>query len=90
MTTMLVPAMKTEASETETVDVAIQENASNAYDELMSSFPASRATGEKIYPDYYGGSYINNEGKLVVYIKEGFAVPELLSTDDDIVYENLY
>lgn len=54
----------------------------------MSSFPASRATGEKIYPDYYGGSYINNEGKLVVYIKEGFAVPELLSTDDDIVYEN--
>lgn len=88
LTTMLVPAMKTEASETETVDVAIQENASNAYDELMSSFPASRATGEKIYPDHYGGSYINNEGKLVVYIKEGFAVPELLSTDDDIVYEN--
>ena len=40
LTTMLVPAMKTEASETETVDVAIQENASNAYDELMSSFPA--------------------------------------------------
>ena len=33
LTTMLVPAMKTEASETETVDVAIQENASNAYEE---------------------------------------------------------
>lgn len=56
-------------------DVGVQEDAHEAYENLMNSFPQQRSTGEKIYPDYYGGSYINDEGKLVVYVKDMVSEP---------------
>jgi hypothetical protein len=51
-------------------DVSVQESASEAYDELIASFPQERTTGSKIYPEYFGGSYINERGQLVIYVTE--------------------
>lgn len=51
-----------------------QEDANVALENLLNSFEAkrTRATGKYAYPDYYGGAYIDDNGKLVVYIKKGF------------------
>lgn len=74
--------------ELESSDVSIQEEASKAYDELMNSFPQSRSTGEKLYPDYYGGSYINDKGQLVVYVTDLNNVPLVASaqSEDSVIY----
>ena len=37
------------------------------YEKLMDSFEDTE-TGELIYPDYYGGSYINDDGDAVVCV----------------------
>lgn len=88
---LIVPIMafsiSTDAAEDENLDIGVQENACTAYEELMDSFPESRATGQKIYPDYYGGSYINDNGKLVIYITEGTDIPTPLNNDENVVYE---
>lgn len=51
-----------------------QEDANVALENLLNSFEATRtrATGKYAYPDYYGGAYIDDNGKLVVYITKGF------------------
>lgn len=49
-----------------------EDKASKIFDELMESFAVSsrsNSEGEIIYPDYYGGAYINNEGNLVILAK---------------------
>jgi streptogrisin B len=55
----------------EAVDVSVQESAYHAYESLMTLFTLQGGTEDKSYPDYYGGSYINDDGKLVVYVKNG-------------------
>ena len=47
-----------------------QEKASMLYDEVLNSFPESRKDGEKIYPDNYGGSFIDEKGNLNIYKKD--------------------
>lgn len=81
-------SMSTYAAEDENMDVSVQESAVAAYDELMNSFPQSRATGEKIYPDYYGGSYINENEQLVVYVTDLNFVPLVASAEnnDTVIY----
>lgn len=75
------------AVETE-IDNSVQENAAASYDELMSSFSCTYSgNGEKIYPDYYGGSYINDEGQLVVYVTNDVQRPTVLSDNSDVIYE---
>lgn len=37
------------------------------YEKLMDSFEDTE-TGELVYPEYYGGSYINDDGDAVVYV----------------------
>ena len=70
------------------VDDGVQENAMAAYDELMTSFATTYSnSGEKIYPDYYGGSYINDAGQLVVYVTDNVQRPAVLSDNSDVVYE---
>ncbi|MDR0999740.1 MAG: S1 family peptidase [Clostridiales bacterium] len=49
-------------------DIEVQEPAANAYERLINLFTASRATGDKLYPDYYGGSFITDDGKLTIYV----------------------
>ena len=45
-------SMSVFAAEPESVDVGVQEEASAAYEELMNSFPQSKSTGDRVYPDY--------------------------------------
>lgn len=82
-------SMSVFAAEPESVDVGVQEEASAAYDELMNSFPQSKSTGDRVYPDYYGGAYINDEGRLVVYVTDLNKAPSLMSVDDNnaIIYQ---
>jgi streptogrisin B len=76
-------------SETTYIDAEAQESACQAYDNLMNSFPMSRETGRKIYPDYYGGSFINDEDKLVVYVTNMDNVLALgaVLDSDDVVFQ---
>lgn len=67
-------------------EAGVQEDAYAAYEELINSFPQSKTTGKKLYPDYYGGSYINDEGKLVIYVTDNSAVP-MLFNNDNVIYE---
>ncbi|MDR2043819.1 MAG: S1 family peptidase [Clostridium sp.] len=68
-------------------DAPVQESAASSYDELMGSFSVEDS-GEKEYPDYYGGSYINDKGQFVVYVTDDTARPAVLSDQEDIVYES--
>lgn len=67
-------------------EISVQESAAAAYDELMTSF-SSTYSNEKIYPDYYGGSYINDNGKLVVYVTNEGSQPTILQSNEDVIYE---
>ena len=70
------------------VDDGVQESAVAAYDELMASFATTYSnSGEKIYPDYYGGSYINDAGQLIVYVTDNVQRPAVLSDNANVVYE---
>ena len=44
-----------------------QRNSNAAIDVLYASFPTNR-NGETIYPDYYGGVYMDDNGNLVVLV----------------------
>lgn len=70
-------------------DAGVQEVASVAYDELMASFvTAYTNSDEMIYPDYYGGSYINDVGQLVVLVTEDSQEASVLSDNANIIYES--
>jgi hypothetical protein len=48
-------------------DYLQKQSVSNSYyEKLMASYPDSKS-GEKIYPDSYGGAFIDNAGNLVIY-----------------------
>lgn len=44
-------------------------------EKLLNSFgmTKTRSLNEDEYPDYYGGEYINKDGKLIVFVKEDFS-----------------
>lgn len=86
---ILAFSMSTYAAEDENIEVSVQESAAAVYDELMNSFPQSRATGEKIYPDYYGGSYINENEQLIVYVTDLSFAPLVASAEnnDTVIYQ---
>lgn len=68
-----------------------QKEAVDSYREMLTSFgqtkTKSMASGE--YPDYYGGSYINEDGKLVVFvlgdIHKGKAKLNSITSNDEII-----
>lgn len=47
--------------------LAQNENSYLSYEKLIESFE-DKETSETVYPDYYGGSYIDDNGKLVIYV----------------------
>lgn len=49
-------------------DAAVQEEAAAAYQALMARFRAD--FGEDAYPDWYGGSYIDKSGTLVISVTQ--------------------
>lgn len=56
-------------------DVSVQESANQLYESLMSAFNSangknSSTPSQLSYPDAYGGAYINDSGKLVIYVVE--------------------
>lgn len=57
-----------------------QENSYLNYEKLMRYYKENGVDG-KIYPDYYGGSYIDDGGDLVIYIKGG-GTSEIVSQQD--------
>ncbi len=69
---------------------------SSMYEKLMDSFENTE-TGEVVYPDYYGGTYINHDGDAVVCVAtEGTkartrALKNIKATTDssDFVIENV-
>lgn len=68
-------------------DAGVQENAAAAYDELLASFSTTYSNfGEKVYPDYYGGSYVNDDGQLVIYVTDDMQRPAALSDNADVIY----
>lgn len=76
------------ASGGDTKDQSVQENAVAAYDEMLDSFGRTYSdTEEIVYPDSYGGAYINESGKLVVYLTDDSARPAALSGYDDVIYQ---
>jgi streptogrisin B len=49
-------------------DMGVQQAAFNAYEMLIDLFTASRVTEDRLYSDYYGGSFITADGKLRIYV----------------------
>ncbi|EHL06573.1 hypothetical protein HMPREF0322_02622 [Desulfitobacterium hafniense DP7] len=48
--------------------LAKQENAYLNYEKLIKSFNIAKSVNS-VYPEYYGGSYIDDNGDLVIYVK---------------------
>lgn len=46
-----------------------QKSAVSAYENLIGEFGYDEISGDIVYPEDYGGAYINDEAKLVVLIK---------------------
>lgn len=67
-----------------------QANVTNV--EILASFTKTRNESGKTYPDYYGGSYVTPEGKLVILVKGDMATAQnsIMATADDneIIYES--
>lgn len=73
--------------------------ANNHYSKLMSSYKSDGLPKANDYPDYYGGAYLDDNGKLVIKINQDYNGPDKLtdtknkiknsikSSDDDITYE---
>lgn len=57
---------------TTTSEAPVQETAYNAYMQLSEDFVTAYDGRNSVaaYPDYYGGSYINDDGKLVICVPE--------------------
>ena len=57
------------------LDAPVQENANELYENLMSAFnqQSTRSSESLVYPDYYGGAFINDDGILVVYTKDNIS-----------------
>lgn len=57
------------------ISVNKQAGAREIGEKLLDSFgiSATRSSNDNEYPDYYGGGYINKEGKLVVFVKGNFS-----------------
>lgn len=84
---ILVIPIKTQADEVENNECGIQEAACVAYEELMNSFPVVWSTGEMIYPDNYGGAFITDDGKLIIYTTEEMSLPVALQSSETVVFE---
>lgn len=73
-------------------DQSVQEEASMLYDELVASFPMTidSETGEEdvSYPENYGGTYLTDDGKLVIYQVDMKNKASYLSNENDnVVYK---
>ena len=86
-------AKKTEnntTSRTKTTTQISEEKSINLHDKLMSSFNPNWENEESSptdYPDYYGGSFIDNNGKFVVCVvgnptQHHSKISAILETDD--------
>lgn len=63
------------------------EESMKTYSDLIDSFKKgeTRLTNETIYPDYYGGAYIDDDGLLVIWVKDNFDIPIILSENSSII-----
>ena len=50
-------------------DAPIEEDALNIYETLNTSFVSTRS-GSKIYPENYGGNYLDENGNFIVLVVE--------------------
>ena len=78
---------------TKTLDseMGLQTAAYEAYKNAMKKLCSQTRSGDVSYPDFYGGSYIDYDGDLVILIKEGYEgdASDLLGTNvDNVVIKN--
>ena len=78
---------------TKTLDseMGLQTAAYEAYENAMKKLCSQTRSGDVSYPDFYGGSYIDYDGNLVILIKEGYEgdASDLLGTNvDNVVIKN--
>lgn len=77
------------------------QSSSLLYDELMKSFhlsPLLRSVGSDNiqYPEYYGGAYINDNNKLVIYVTENIktnskaSLSNIMNSQDVIIRKGKY
>lgn len=79
--------------ESKNEEVVKVEESMKIYSDLMDSFQIGRTHGTDgdIYPDYYGGGYIDDNVFLNIWVKSGFDVPRTLSeTRSVIIKEGMY
>ena len=76
---------------TKTLDseMGLQTAAYEAYENAMKKLCSQTRSGDVSYPDFYGGSYIDYDGNLVILIKEGYEgdASDLLGTNVDNVIQ---
>lgn len=71
--------------------MGLQTAAYEAYKNAMKKLCSQTRSGDVSYPDFYGGSYIDYDGNLVILIKEGYEgdASDLLGTNvDNVVIKN--
>lgn len=71
-------------------DIQYQANMLNA--KILSTFTSkTRESNEVMYPEYYGGSYITPEGKLIIFIKGDITTGRnnitSITNDSQIIYK---
>jgi streptogrisin B len=84
------------AADTDSIDDPAQEYSVMSYEKLMDSY--TDKTDETSYPDYYGGSYIDDEGNYNVYIKGNAAqtknvsreIEKIIGSSDFVIKEATY
>jgi streptogrisin B len=55
-------------------------HSSEMYQSLLKSFAPNGTPEENDYPEYYGGAYVNDDGRLVIYITDGYFTDEIQNT----------
>ncbi len=69
------------------------EESMKIYSDLMDSFQKreTREVSGNVYPDYYGGGYIDDDSFLTIWVKNGFNAPMTLSDNYSVIIkEGMY
>lgn len=79
--------------ENESGEIVRVKESMKIYSDLMDSFQKEKTRGVSgnVYPDYYGGGYIDDDGFLTILVKSGFNAPMTLSDNHSVIIkEGMY
>lgn len=80
-----------DSSERVSIDECRKAGAREIGEKLLNSFGmiGTRSLSDNEYPDYYGGGYINDDGKLVVFVKGDFSKNKSILANSIGDYDNI-